>query len=266
MPRGVLRHATGAKSHAGLWLSCFSEILPQKNPDRPEARLAAFRTARSCAGATTQGAGGGVYGQAFARWRAMHVELGSVFQPVKTQGRLIVGLGIETPQETGLRLQHTYGVPVIPGSAVKGVCAFYAHSVWGLENTEFRMGGSGYQFLFGSQEEAGMVTFEDAWMDPAAVGGALNIDVMTPHQGDYYQEKMDTHRDRIPPSDQAAPVPIPFLSVSGKFWLAMRCEGEDREAAGRWQMVVKDLALAALRDEGIGGKTRAGYGRLIAAT
>ena len=35
--------------------------------------------------------------------------------------RLIVGLGSENVQETNMTLHHIYGIPYIPGSAVKGV-------------------------------------------------------------------------------------------------------------------------------------------------
>lgn len=274
MPRQALSGVPGTKSHAGLWLSCFSEIVPQRDEDRPKnrdedrpkKRSEAFQAASTCAAATTQGSGRGIYGQAFARWRAMHASLGSVFKPVSTQGRLIIGLGIETPLETGLRLHHTYGVPLIPGSAIKGVCAYYAQAIWGLDDPEFQVGGSAYQFLFGSEDAAGMVTFDDAWIDPASVSSSLQADVMTPHQVDYYQEKQGPDGKRLPPSDTGDPLPISFLSVKGKFWLAMRCEGDDRELAGRWHKLVEDLALAALQDEGIGGKTRAGYGRLVKAT
>jgi len=35
--------------------------------------------------------------------------------------RLIIGLGVSHPQETSMTLHHIYGIPYIPGSAVKGV-------------------------------------------------------------------------------------------------------------------------------------------------
>lgn len=35
--------------------------------------------------------------------------------------RLVIGLGLPSPFETGLALHHLYGVPVIPGSALKGL-------------------------------------------------------------------------------------------------------------------------------------------------
>ena len=39
--------------------------------------------------------------------------------------RVAVGLGIDSPLEIGLRLHYTYGMPVLPGPAIKGVTAAY---------------------------------------------------------------------------------------------------------------------------------------------
>ncbi len=43
----------------------------------------------------------------------------------KTQWRLIVGLGVSHPAETSMKLHYIYGVPYIPGSALKGLLSHY---------------------------------------------------------------------------------------------------------------------------------------------
>ncbi len=43
----------------------------------------------------------------------------------ETQWRLIVGLGSSHPAETSMTLDHIYGIPYIPGSAIKGVLNHY---------------------------------------------------------------------------------------------------------------------------------------------
>lgn len=48
-----------------------------------------------------------------------------------TGGRMIIGLGGENVLETGLTLNHTYGTPMIPGTALKGLAAHYCHKAWG---------------------------------------------------------------------------------------------------------------------------------------
>jgi len=45
---------------------------------------------------------------------------------LKTKSRLVVGLGDESVYETSIRLHRNYGVPYIPGSALKGVAKHYS--------------------------------------------------------------------------------------------------------------------------------------------
>ena len=45
---------------------------------------------------------------------------------LETRERLIVGLGDESVYETGIRLLRNYGIPYIPGSALKGVAKAWA--------------------------------------------------------------------------------------------------------------------------------------------
>lgn len=41
------------------------------------------------------------------------------------QWRMVIGLGSDHPQETSMTLHHIYGIPYIPGSALKGVTRHY---------------------------------------------------------------------------------------------------------------------------------------------
>lgn len=45
---------------------------------------------------------------------------------LSTKSRLIIGLGNESVYETSIRLHRNYGIPYIPGSALKGVAKHYA--------------------------------------------------------------------------------------------------------------------------------------------
>ncbi len=78
-----------------------------------------------------------LYRAAFDRWSA---SLPSDPAPVDlaTTGRLIVGLGSESVLETGIRLHHTYGMPIIPGSALKGLAAHYCDQIWGPTKKDFK--------------------------------------------------------------------------------------------------------------------------------
>src|SRR5437763_2983413 len=115
-----------------------------------------------------------IYADAYNRWNDSFP--GDNLNPaveLSTVGRLIVGLGSENVLETGIRLHHTYGLPVIPGSALKGLAAHYCNEVWGQRtlgdaapdaSQRFRRAGGDYhRLLFGTTDDGGCVTFHDAW-------------------------------------------------------------------------------------------------------
>lgn len=189
----------------------------------------------------------------------------------EVDGRLVSGLGSASPIETGLRLHHTYGVPMIPGSALKGLASHYCDQVWGAKDTEFKrcVKGSGpegssearpgkwFHDLFGDAEERGHILFHDAWILPTSMNGCLQADVMTVHHPDYYQKAGGAGG----PTDFDDPTPIPFLSVRGKFRLAVGCDVPG-EVGTEWANLAMKILEGALSDWGIGGKTAAGYGRM----
>jgi CRISPR-associated protein Cmr6 len=150
----------------------------------------------------------------------------------------VVGLGSENVLETGLRLHHTYGIPVIPGSALKGLASHYCDEVWGQrhnekaseENLLFRRRGTHHSLLFGTTEDGGVITFHDALLTPESLNqGALGLDVMTPHHPKWQV-------NGAPPTDFDSPVPVSFLSVSGTFeirlsWSGLSATPSDQAAA-----------------------------------
>ncbi len=172
----------------------------------------------------------------------------------KTEGRMIIGLGSEIVVETGITLHHTYGVPFIPGSALKGLASHYCSQVWGSKEIGFKLGNKYHNLLFGKQEDAGHITFHDAWITPKTVDSSIKPDVMTPHHGDYY-------KGEGAPTDFDDPKPVPFISVSGTFLIAISCD-DPTPAGTRWAELSLSLLTHALSDWGIGGKTNSGYGKM----
>src|SRR5262249_10825078 len=140
-----------------------------------------------------------LYRLAFDRWSA---SLPPDPPPVDlvTRGRLIVGLGSENVLETGIRLHHTHGIPIIPGSALKGLAAHYCDQVWRAEDKRFKnptleegrayrayLQGKGpkpeanfHRLLFGTTDDSGCIVFHDSWLTPDSPK-PLVLDVMTPH-------------------------------------------------------------------------------------
>lgn len=196
------------------------------------------------------------YASIFQRWKENLQSLGAHLQSLKIEGRVVVGLGAEAVLEASVALHRTYGVPYIPGSALKGLAASYARKE--LESDEWRKVkadgevGKLYEAVFGSGGKAGYITFHDALYVPSANNQAqlLHADVMTVHHADYYGGD-------DPPADWDDPNPVPFLSATGSYLLALS-GGSGTEGLLGQTMAIMALAL---RDYGIGAKTSSGYGR-----
>jgi len=272
-PRGSDRRPFG--QHVGLLLQRFlvDASLDQSAKRENEKRSSELKAVLHAAMAACQhDVVKALYEAAYERWQASFsasVTHKSERLSTATASRLIVGLGSENVLETGLRLHHTYGVPIIPGSALKGLASHYCDEVWGQrqnasvpeENFLFRRGGKHHSLLFGTTEDGGVITFHDAWIVPQSLTeGALHLDVMTPHH-----PKWQTN-DAPPPTDFDSPVPVSFLSVAGTFDVRLSWSGPASAPlaqAEAWTKLAMHLLQEALAEWGVGGKTSSGYGRLV---
>jgi hypothetical protein len=108
--------------------------------------------------------------------------------------------------------------------------------------------------------------FWDAlWVpEPPVSGGShfapLVEDIVNPHHGDYYTRK----DDRPPPSDGDAPIPTHILTVAPRtrFLIVVESFAQGDRVKDLLDWVVTTLLRDAFREDGIGARTRAGYGRL----
>lgn len=177
-----------------------------------------------------------------------------------TNGRMVIGLGGENVLETGLTLQHTYGTPIIPGTALKGLASHYCDQVWGTKDSGFKRwrkkepGGDYHKAIFGTTEDSGHILFHDAWITPKTLVGSLKPDVMTPHHSEYYSGK-------AAPTDFDDPKPVTFLSVVGTFHVVISCDVPG-DVGQEWANLALSILSDALKYWGIGGKTSADYGKL----
>lgn len=184
--------------------------------------------------------------------------------------RMVVGLGGGSVFETAITLHHTYGLPYIPGSAVKGClrsfiirCLFAdivkaAKDDKEIEQTILnRKEHKEKDFvdfieLFGSQGQSGGVVFFDAF--PAKCD-KLELDIMNPHYADYYQGK-------TAPTDDMNPTPIKFYAVPENTQFTFRLASSKVDIK---HTSIKGFPLTKLFEEmlseiGIGAKTAVGYG------
>ncbi len=238
------------------------------------------------------------YSRSFERWRKSFSAAGDRVFELALASRLLVGHGNSSASDIGLTVHHTWGVPLIPGSALKGLAAHYLDAVYGPSDPDKtpweqegeeriraayqgvswrgrrieRGPGEVYRALFGAPDAdgddamrengleagatAGLVTFHDALYVPGSVreDKPFVADVLTVHQKGYY----DSAGGSLP-NDSDSPNPVAFLTVRPgvRFLLALSGPPE-------WTELAERLLRDALEKWGVGGKTSAGYGRLIA--
>ena len=197
---------------------------------------------------------------------------------LKPEWRMVIGLGNESVYETSMTLHHIYGIPYIPGSAIKGVVRSH------IITEEFAQDGNGQIELKHAEERAlkkqwfcdifgcpknsfynesrqGKIIFFDAFplSEPQ-----IKVDVMNPHYGPYYSNSMG----KIPPADYHNPNPIFFLTVEDtefRFILGINEKANTDVQKGIFEgkrplEVTCEYIKKALSEHGIGAKTAVGYG------
>lgn len=197
-----------------------------------------------------------IYNKFFEEWEKELDDRGAKTCEAQVKGRMVVGLGSEGVLETSITLHHTYGVPYIPGSALKGLAASYADKRLG---DSWKKGSPAYKAVFGDIKSAGYIIFFDALYIPDSdpKGQILYPDVITVHHQKYYQEENNTA-----PSDWDSPNPVPFLSATGKYLIAVAAPDVKEDNRDKWIEKVFEILKHALKDMGIGAKTSSGYGRM----
>ena len=227
--------------HTGLWLDKYLKELDTDNGKRNFVRDISIITEPL------------TYKAFYKRWEKTLTELGVKPREATVLGRMVIGLGDESVLETSVTLHHTYGVPYIPGSALKGIGASYVRQKLG---EEWKKESDAYKTIFGETDEAGYVTFFDAYYVPGSghKGQALYPDVITVHHSNYYQGNRDA------PADWDSPIPVPFLSATGKYLIALAAP--ELQQPTQWINTTYSILREALQALGIGAKTSSGYGRM----
>lgn len=253
--RTVLSRALGEKpkpspsAHAGLWLDKY--LLDFNDPSKKE--LIHQITEKIFPQK--------IYADFYSRWIGAvdnfsgdFEDSKSVLKPARVLGRLAINLGAESLIETSIALHRTYGVPYIPGSALKGLAAHYARNH--LEGNDWEKGGPADVALFGAPTQAGCVIFFDALLVPNGKSIGLKPDVITVHHADYYRG------EESPPADWDSPTPIPFLSIADEFGQPAPEFLVALSGPQKWVTAAFSILDLALKNEGVGAKTTLGYGRM----
>ncbi len=214
------------------------------------------------------------------------------------------GLGNEHPLENGFAFLNPYGLPYLPGSGVKGVLRQAARELasgdWGDAQgwradplyrinmgTQKGLELSTLDVLFGRETPSGdpdhvrgALSFWD--VIPQIAGDSLMVEIMTPHQSHYYQQRAQARS--ATPHDSGQPNPICFLTVppGSGFTFHVVCDvahlrrltqekmnhdAPDLLAEGEthWKALLGKAFQHAFQWLGFGAKTAVGYGAMIRA-
>lgn len=187
--------------------------------------------------------------------------------------RMIVGLGQTSILETSMTLDRITGIPIITGSALKGLAASYAllcvlEKTKRIEEVEkvyqkYKKGGiqqienieqvEDFIQIFGTQEGEGKVIFLDAV--PTKVPKS-EPDIMNNHYPEYYQ-------GTSAPTPYQNPIPVYFLTLGRDSQFAFAVAGTDHKVDKKLISQAKEWLQNGLQEMGIGAKTAAGYGYFV---
>lgn len=189
-----------------------------------------------------------VYNLAFRRWLKLTKESDNFATTSATiNGRLFTGLPLGGTLETGVSTHHTYGMPLLAGSSIKGAVRYYAESI-GIDKSVI-------QVLFGSDNDdapdAGYLVWHDGWWIPNTnIQTPFAKDIVTVHHQQYY------NGTRPVADDTESPTPNIQTAVQGSFYFAI-------EGVHAWVEYAKQLLENTLKEQGLGSKTASGYGYFI---
>jgi CRISPR-associated protein Cmr6 len=148
--------------------------------------------------------------------------------------------GAGSANDASITLSRVSGDPLLPGTALKGICRA------SLPQRDDLFGTAGDERGEGTGR-AGTVTFLPG---VAARRPVLGVAVLTPHAGPYYEGQ-----GAEPPDERNQPRPVEFLVVREGTFVAHVVS----EKPGQAEEVAEALGRAA-GDLGIGAKTASGFG------
>ena len=181
----------------------------------------------------------------YQRWLARVHYSGAATLHAHPEWRILVGSGGHKILDTGLTLDRTCGVPLIPSSSLKGIVRRYAEAV---EEAPADL----VSYLLGDENEESppgdLAIFDGIPMAPPV----LEREVLNPLLGDYYGGQSAIATDTI----SARPSFFLTLGRESRFAFAVASRSRDGlalEQGAEW-------LAQALQTLGVGAKTSAGYG------
>jgi CRISPR-associated protein Cmr6 len=185
------------------------------------------------------------------------------------------GLDNKHPLENGFAFLNPYGLPYLAGSGVKGVLRQAARElVSGEWGDTHGWNSTAITALFGRESDngdtdhlRGALSFWD--VIPQIAGDSLAVEIMTPHQGHYYQQ--NPQAGSATPHESGQPIPISFLTVPPKsrFVFHVQCNlahlnriAPELAKDESWKTLLETAFQHAYQWLGFGAKTAVGYGAM----
>ncbi len=240
------------------------------------------------------------YARSFERWKASFAAPGDRLAELTLASRLLIGRGNESAIDVGLTVHHTWGVPVIPGSALKGLVARYVDATYGPTDASKkpweqqgdervradyqgvtwnrrrieRGPGVVYRALFGAPDAREDATMRENGFEAGAATGLVTF-----HDALYVPGSLADNKpfaaDVLTPHQQGKPGQPGYYDSSGAVFpndyndpipvafLTVRPKCRILLALSgpsEWTELAAQLLADALKNWGVGGKTAAGYG------
>lgn len=184
----------------------------------------------------------------------------------KMNDKMIIGLGGQSVLEKSITLHHIYGIPYIPGQAIKGVFRFCLDQI--LEDINERSKYSDlYYYLFGEpynginndnediNKQSGKIYFFDAFPNE---NYTLHTDIFNNHYTSYYNDQSSY------PDGSEEPIPNKFLVLKNtefNILIGLKNNNElSRIKRLEYKITIVNLLSKALEFIGLGAKTSVGYG------
>lgn len=156
------------------------------------------------------------------------------------------------PLEISLAWDPIFNLPYIPASSIKGLIRDYFES---NKDKIISIGNYTSDDLFGTLEKSGLLVFFDAYPVECEGESLIEAEVLTPH----YREA-----EYIIDEARSSPTPIIYPVVASGTILRFIIAVNDEKSSNASKILegLENLVREAL-GEGIGAKTRLGYGRLV---
>jgi CRISPR-associated protein Cmr6 len=203
-----------------------------------------------------------VYANAFSVRRKYFEKIEGEKFTMTTACRLVFGMGYDHPTEIGFMFDWTTGLPIIPGSSLKGAARAAALDTGWSEDQITEIFGK--EMKPGEKDsQGGRIIFLPAWPIVDKNKAFLDLDVMTPHYAEYYQESK-------PPADYYSPRPLKFITVPAgikyqfclvdNYPLHTAQSRNESEKEINYLQKAAEILKVALTDYGVGAKTNVFYG------